>query len=257
MLDREAIDRQLYWFLTRDPSTKAIILTAIVISLTFACSICYSVTRGTLSSRGVDSSAQLASPTEAKIAQIPPTYTPIKSSVEDTPRMPTAAISQHTSITSLTNDILGGDLIRNSLYVENYNKDLDGSFYPGGQIGYDIDFVVNSPSAMTRDKLLGIAYNLLHEFYFNFSDSGPMFLSLHIRAYQNDVIGGCVLGIGLGHQAAATYLPAQRPSNLEAWFGLLRNAKYYGDLPGQTDAQLAYGNDPGDAANCDMESWRR
>ncbi len=127
----------------------------------------------------------------------------------------------------------------------------------GRRTGYDIDFVLNSPDDKTWGELLAIAYTLLHEFYDNFVDERPMFLELHIGAYQNDVFTGCVLGAAIGHQAVSTYLPAQRPSNLEAWFSALRNVKYYGDLPGQSDALLAYGNDPAFTANCDIGSWQR
>lgn len=32
-----------------------------------------------------------------------------------------------------------------------------------------------------------------------------MYLSLHIRAYEDAGIGGCVLGLGLGHQAVGRF----------------------------------------------------
>ncbi len=257
MIDREKIDRRLYWFLTREPTTKIAIIIVLIFAVSISCSICYSTFSAAVSSGGPNSISQNDSPTIAKSTQLPPTYTPVVSSGESVIQQNPNNFDQHINISNLTNDVLGNSLRNGSLYYETYDRDLDGISYPGGRIGYDIDFVLNSPGDKTREELLAIAYTLFHEFYFNFSDMRPMFLILSIRAIQNDVIGGCVLGVGIGHQAAAVYLPDQNPSNLESWFGSLRTAKYYGDLSGQTDALLAYGNAPANAANCEISSWQR
>ena len=257
MIDREQIDRRLYWFLTLEPTTKIVYIIILFFAVSVSCSICYSTFSAAISSGRPDSISQNVSPTIANSSQLPPTYTPVVSSGESVIQPNSNNFDQHINIANLTNDVLGNSVRSGSLYYESYDRDLDGISYPGERIGYDVQFVLSTPEDRTREELLALAYTLFHEFYFNFSDKRPMFLILSIRAIQNDVIGGCVLGVGIGHQAVPGYLPDQNPSNLESWFGSLRNAKYYGDLSGQTDALLAYGNDPADAANCEISSWQR
>jgi len=232
MIDREKIERRLYWFLTREPTTKIVFIIVLLFSVLVTCSICYSTIRATLFSVGSTSISGSSSPTDARAAQLPATYTPLAyssvSGIQDSSTIP----NQHNSIVSLTENSLGSRIRSGSIYHETYARDLDGNGYPGGRIGYDVQFVLSTPGDQSREELLTIAYTLFHEFYFNFSDKKPMFLMISLRAYQNDVFGGCVLGAGIGHQAVSAFLPSQQPSDLETWFRSLRNSKYYGDLSG-------------------------
>ena len=265
MIDKDYLERQLYWFLTREPSVKMVVVAVIFGALLFACMICYSSASVMFSSQRSGAQSQSTIPTRAEQAQLPPTYTPQSSQIQqqsavaESNRLPsnTSGFSTHTNINSLARSVVGSALKSGTLYAESYTQDIDGNPFPGDRTGYDIDLVLNAPNSRTREEILLLAYELMHEFYYNFQDTRPMYLSIHLRASEDVGFGGCVLGIGIGYQAASTYLPKENPSNLEAWFGALRSARYYGDLPGQSDAFLAYGNDPADFTNCGLSNWKR
>jgi hypothetical protein len=161
-----------------------------------------------------------------------------------------ASETPYQTIEELAQGVMGSAL--EGLTVETYTE-YKGQVYPNGRIGYDVDITMTSPEKRTREEMLKLAYTLTREFYYNFADTNPMFIALHLRASEVDLgFSDCVFGLGIGYITNLTYLPRELPSDLESWFNSLVVSNYYGDLPGETEALLAYGNDPASSPNCNI-----
>ena len=218
-----------------------------------------------LSLSGLSSSySQSTSPSSTRF--IPPTYTPIASNRTQNPvvptLIPTAAIpadiptaGTNSGLDELVRRVVGTRL--ESLSVETFTE-YDGQPYPEGRKGYHIELEISSPRTRSRAEMLEMAYGLTHDFYFNFDDTKPMYLTLHLRADpESTEIVDCVFGLGIGHLAVPNYLPVERPDDLESWYDRLVESGYYGDLPGETEALLAYGNDPSSRPFCKLDEWKK
>ena len=168
---------------------------------------------------------------------------------------PTATYEPHRNVNELVARV-AGTMLR-SFEIDIYTDEVSGRPYPDGRVSYDIDIVVNSPATLTRNELLQLAHDLSYEVYYNFAGDQPISVTLHLRAGATDSgISGCVLGLGIGYRSLSRHLPQGQPANLEGWFNDLVREQYYGDLPGQTDALLAYGNDPASAPGCSRDNWQ-
>jgi hypothetical protein len=170
--------------------------------------------------------------------------------VPTTTPMPTATFSVHQNIDSLVRKVLGSKL--NTLDYEQYTE-YRGESYPDGQVGYAIDLVVTFPEERTREEMLEIAYTVLREIHFNYSEN-LRFAWVVLRSHASDAL--CAFNVGIGYQAVEHYLPRNQPDDLEAWYAALDQSDYFGDLPGETDALLAYANDPRFVPGCDLEEWK-
>lgn len=101
--------------------------------------------------------------------------------------------------------------------------------------------------------MLLTAYNLISEIHYNFNED-LMFAMVVLRSHENDVT--CAFNIGIGYQAVEQYLPRNQPADLDAWYSALDQSDYFGDLPGQTEALLAYANDPRSVPDCELDQWK-
>ncbi len=183
-----------------------------------------------------------------------PTLAPTAAAPASSP-MPTSTYEVHQTIDELVYKIAGVEI--KTLLTETLTE-YKGQTYPEGRIGYDIDITVTSPDTITRAEMLQLAYDLTYEFFYNFSDTKPMYLTLHLRAHEGDsVISGCVFGLGIGYQAISSYLSKNHRNDLENWFRSLEASTYYGDLPGETEALLAYGNDPAATPGCTISEMEK
>jgi len=171
-------------------------------------------------------------------AQAAPASTPLPSIV--------FADKDYPDIESLVKGVIGSRL-----------KTSNFEFYSDspGRKGYDVDVTVASPETRTRMEMLQIAYTIAHEFYYSFADKQPDFLTLHLRSSEDT--SDCVFGLGVGYRVTSEYIPANRPDDLEKWFNNLVRAKNYGDLPGQSESSMAYGNDPTSKPNCNLKHWKK
>lgn len=133
---------------------------------------------------------------------------------------------------------------------------LDYGAEPGrsGLTRYDVDVVVKSPEIRTRLEMLQISYVIAREFYYNFSDAQPAYISIHLRTHEDDI--SCVFGLGIGPKSIQKHLTLNPPNDLEGWFSDLVASEYYADLPGQSEEFMAYGNDPANAPLCKLDNWK-
>lgn len=168
-----------------------------------------------------------------------PTSTPIPTMV--------FAHEAYPNIESLINGVVGESKVQSSYF----------DFYPesSNRTGYDVELTVTSPETRTRTEMLQMVYAIMHEFYYNFADKQPSYLSLHLRASED--VGDCVFGLGIGYRSMSKYLPKNPPDNFEDWFSKLVESKYYGDLPGESYDLLAYGNDPTSMTYCKIDQWKK
>lgn len=178
-----------------------------------------------------------------------PTETP---SPTNTPA-PTPTFSRHSSAEGLVRTIAGLMIFNQDFQVERYYE-YKGEPYPDDRIGYDINLWINSPDSYSRQEILQLAYSIMREFFYNFDDPNVMFVTLHLRGDENDP--NCSLGLGIGYITARNFLPDKDPENLEDWYSFFVEEQYYGDLPGETDALLAYGNDPQNMPFCSIDEWK-
>jgi hypothetical protein len=186
-------------------------------------------------------------PTQEPTRMPAETPTPPSTNTPEPTKIPDATPTRDTfeSIDSLVNEVLGSRL---------QSSAFDFFSGPSGRIGYDVDLTISSPNDRTRAEMLSMAYNLAHEFYYNFSDTKPHYLTLHLRA-PDDI--SCVFGLGIGYAAVVEYLPSRPPDDLETWFGALVASRNYADLPGQSDEFMAYGNDPTSKPFCKIDKWKK
>ncbi|MCB0032169.1 MAG: hypothetical protein KDE28_29870 [Anaerolineales bacterium] len=184
-------------------------------------------------------------PTLAPTAAIP---APLNESPSPSPS------SQNFSLEELFRQTTDGYL--EAWYLTTY-REYRGQIYPDNRTGYDLDITIAQADNRSREELLAVLYSLFHDFYFEATDVQPMFLVLHLREFEGaGTTQGCVFGAGIGYLSIADYLPQQPPADLEGWFQRLHEQKYYGDLPGETEALLAYGNDPAKSPGCVNRNWR-
>ena len=179
-----------------------------------------------------------------------PTQTPAPT---NTPA-PTATFETSNNAESLVRRVAGNMMVNQSLQIERYTAYKE-EIFPDGRIGYEVDFSFNSPQNYTREEILQLAYALMHEFYFNFSEANVMYVSLLVTGEQFNP--NCNLGLGVGYITATNFLPEKMPEDLEAWFSFFVEEQYFGDLPGESQALLAYGNDPALIPLCTLEEWQR
>jgi hypothetical protein len=178
-----------------------------------------------------------------------PTIQPTASIPRPTPE-PTATYAVHQDIESLVRKVLGLKL--NTFDFEQYTE-YRGNPFPDGRVGYLLDLSVTFPADRSREEMLLIAYRLMSELHYNFSES-LMFASVIVRSYPDEI--ACAFGFGVGYLSTTQHLPRSQPSNLDAWFGALSQSDYFGDLPGQTDALIAYGIDPRNIPSCVLTQWK-
>jgi hypothetical protein len=184
---------------------------------------------------------------------LPPTFTPLSrgDQVDDSTEWSNGLedLPLSYSISELVNQAVGTKL--DSFSFETFRQ-YKGQVYPEGRTGYEIDITVTFPNARSREEMLRMAYVLMHEFYYNFADRNPYYLFIHLRAGSDS---GCVFGAGIGHAVVGRFVPKETPDNLESWFQKLVISKYYGDEEGQSEANMAYGNDPSSRIDCPLAEW--
>lgn len=145
-------------------------------------------------------------------------------------------------------------LIQNVIGARTEGFSVDIHLNSPSRKGYAVDAVIASPSTITRRELLQFAYVITHEFYHDFADRQPDYLTIRFRSsYDADA---CELAWGLGRNVTAKYLPLDPPSDLEQWFKTLVIAANYGDLPGQAQSFMAYGDDPVAQLTCRLDGWK-
>ena len=154
---------------------------------------------------------------------------------------------------SLVRNVAGDRLQEGTLYLDTYSE-YKGRTYPGGRLGYAIDFAVTNPERRSREEMIGLLHTIAREAYFNYDGARPMYVFALARADEDDI--DCVFSVGIGYQSADAFLANRPPNDLEMWFQALVEMEYYGDEPGQTDALMSFANDPSDAPYCDIREWK-
>jgi hypothetical protein len=151
------------------------------------------------------------------------------------------------SVEAVVREVAGPAMREETLAVSNWRNPP--------VFAYFVDFVVTYPEERSRAEIVEIAYVLQRELHYSYS--GPLdSVHLIIRAYTGDEKVFCAIGVGIGAAAAATYLPREKPDDMEGWFLALKAAALYSDRVAR-EADLAFGSG-GDRDDplCTMANWR-
>lgn len=185
----------------------------------------------------------------------PPTPTPLPlPTVMIAAEVPTAipVYDSHVGLEDMVNEVLANGAFRViGIYAEEYTQEE-----LNGRLLYDVELVATSPNIIKRSDVLWTLYILQREFYYNTELIAPVSFRTVVFATETGQDSNCSLSAGIGAESVSVYLPESQPQDIEGWYKLLVDNKYYGDLEGETRMKSAFGNDARSRPLCELDNWK-
>lgn len=157
---------------------------------------------------------------------------------------------QHGSMRSLVLNVAGNLIKVDSLLATTWYQ--EGVSVPNNT--YLVDFAVTDNEQWNRTGLLTLAYVLMREANYNYTDR-IISLSLVIRAAETGPDANCFFAISLGIGAASRLVPKQTPLDFESWFQTIKSQSNYNGAA-ENELELVYVGDPADLPICQLENWK-